>query len=107
MPSARQISSSGVNCRPGSDSSYQSSRRSLLIALGACLLCPYPASSQGKVPRIAFLDPGTRESGLYGPFLAGMKELGYIEGKNIAIQPRFANGDLERLPALAKELADW
>ncbi|HWP89951.1 MAG TPA: hypothetical protein VNM70_18875, partial [Burkholderiales bacterium] len=82
----------------------------MLIALATVVLAApiygFAQQSAKTMPRIAFLDPGTRESGLYGPFLAGMKELGYIEGKNISIQPRFANGDLERLPALAKELAD-
>ena len=58
------------------------------------------------MPRIGFLDPGNRDSGLYGPFLGGMKELGYVERKNFAIEARFANGALERLPGLAKELAD-
>jgi putative ABC transport system substrate-binding protein len=96
--------------RVGADTTYRSTRRKLLIALGAiALAAPIDGFAQQSVktmPRIAFLDPGARDSGLYGPFLAGMKELGYIEGKNIAIQTRFANGDLERLPALAKELAD-
>ena len=81
-----------------------------LLAFGTLILSAplsgFTQPSPKTIPRIAFLDPGTRESGLYEPFLAGMKELGYIEGKNIAIQPRFADGDLERLPALAKELAD-
>src|SRR4051812_12642672 len=69
---------------------------------------PLAARSQSakSLPTIAFLDPGTRDSGLYGPFLAGMKELGYVEGRNVAIQVRFANGNLDRLPALAKELVD-
>ena len=93
----------------GADTARRSTRRRLLLALGGIALVGplYSIAQQsGKMPRIAFLDPGLRESGLYGPFLAGMKELGYIDGKNVAIQPRFANGDLERLPALAKELAD-
>ncbi|HEV7823086.1 MAG TPA: ABC transporter substrate-binding protein [Burkholderiales bacterium] len=85
-------------------------RRALLGALAAVAVgIPFEASAQSvkAMPRIGFLDPGTRESlGLYELFLAGMKELGYLDGKNVSIQPRFANGDLERLPALAKELAD-
>ena len=84
-------------------------RRELLTALvGAMLIAPLHAVAQqpAKTPRIAFLDPGSRESGLYGPFIAGLKDLGYAEGKNVIIQAHFANGDLERLPALAKEIAE-
>ena len=80
--------------------------RTLAALLFAAPLAAFAQSSAKAVPRIAFLDPGSSDSGLYGSFLAGMKELGYVEGKNIHIQARFANGDLERLPALAKELAD-
>src|SRR5258705_7906255 len=96
--------------RVGANPTYRSMRRKLLIALGAiALAAPIDGFAQQSVkttPRIAFLDPGSRDSGLYGPFLAGMKELGYVDGKNVVIEARFANGDLERLPALAKELAD-
>lgn len=84
-------------------------RRKLLLAVGAGVLAaPLYSIAQlsGKTPRIAFLDPGSRDSGLYGPFLDGMKELGYVDGKNIVIMARFANGELDRLPALAKELAE-
>jgi putative ABC transport system substrate-binding protein len=83
-------------------------RRKLVIALGASALAvPFAAFAQSaKMPRIGFLDPGAQNSGLYGPFLAGLKEFGYVDGKNITIEARFANGALERLPALAKELAD-
>src|SRR3982751_3005559 len=89
----------------------QTDRRRVLLR-GLCVLLVVPplaalAQTPSKaVPRIGFLDPGSSDSGLYGPFLTGLKELGYIEGKNISVQARFANGDLERLPALAKELAD-
>ena len=84
-------------------------RRKLIVALGAgALVSPLASVAQqsGKMPRIGFLDPGMRDSGLYGAFLSGLKEYGYVEGKSIAIETRFAGGAIERLPALAQELAD-
>ena len=59
----------------------------------------------GKVPRIAFLlasSPGA-DSRVEG-FRQGLRELGYIEGKNIAIEWRYAEGKEDRLPKLAAEL---
>ena len=74
---------------------YRPTRRRVLIALATVVLAApiygFAQQSAKTMPRIACLDPGTRESGLYGPFIAGMKERGYIEGKNLAIHPRFAN----------------
>jgi putative ABC transport system substrate-binding protein len=84
-------------------------RRQLITLLGASAISGSFGTlthAQGKMPRIGFLDPGSKNSGLYGPFLEGMKELGYIDGKNIVIEARFADGALDKLPALAKELAD-
>ena len=78
----------------------------MLCALAAAAPLATWSQSLKPLPRIAFLDPGSSDSGLYGPFLAGLKDLGYVEGRNIVIQARFAAGDLEKLPALAKELAD-
>src|SRR5499425_1103758 len=65
------------------------------------------AQQSGRVPRIGFLFAGPRSS--YSTrieaFLQGLRELGYIEGKNIAIEYRYAEGQFERLPDLAAELA--
>jgi putative tryptophan/tyrosine transport system substrate-binding protein len=64
------------------------------------------AQQPKKVPRIGFL--GGESSSFYGvridAFRQGLNELGYIEGKNIVIEYRYAGGKLDRLPALAKEL---
>ena len=105
-----QIKHVGLRRRAGADTSWRSTRRRLLFTLGmGALASPLAALAQQSaknMPHITFLDPGLRDSGFYGLFLGGLKELGYVEGKNIVIQVRFANGDIERLPALAKELAD-
>ena len=87
------------------------SRRQLLIALGASsLAAPYTsfAQPQGKVWRIGFLSDGEPKSSLVlqnlDAFKSGMRDLGYIEGKDYLIEQRFAENDIARLPALAAEL---
>jgi len=86
-------------------------RRGLLMAFGAAALAePLAAFSQqqGRTWRIGFFYFGSRQSamdtGRYGLFLEGMRELGYVEGKNLVVEARFADGVQQRLPALADEL---
>jgi putative tryptophan/tyrosine transport system substrate-binding protein len=87
-------------------------RRRLLIALGAgALAAPLSAFAQqpGKVRRIGFLGARSRSTQsnpdvYYDAFVQGMRELGYVEGKNLVIEWRFADGKYERLPGLAAEL---
>jgi len=78
-----------------------------LLVLGAAPLRSF-AQQQGKVWRVGFLAPRRRPASLdshaYGAFPQGMRELGYIEGKNLMIEWRFAEDDYERLPSLAAEL---
>ena len=64
------------------------------------------AQQTGKVPRIGFLVPSTASSiaGLLEAFWQEMRKLGWIEGKNITIEYRFAEQKYERLPELAAEL---
>ena len=87
-------------------------RRKLLIAFGAGALAPLALFAQqpaGKVWRIGILTsyPQTvaQDGDHYGSFLAGLRELGYVEGRNIAIEWRFTEGVSDRLPGLAAELA--
>jgi putative ABC transport system substrate-binding protein len=56
------------------------------------------------MPLVAFLNPRISEEINIGAFRRGLHELGYVEGKNIAIEARSAEGDNRRLPALAAEL---
>src|SRR4051794_12524075 len=84
-------------------------RRELLIALGVgALLAPLVsfAQQQGKVWRVGILSPtsASLSTSHANAFLKGMRELGYIEGRNLVLEWRFADGKLERLPALAAEL---
>jgi putative ABC transport system substrate-binding protein len=67
----------------------------------------FPAAAQqsAKVPRIGFLVPGSPAYSSYiEAFRGGLKELGYTEGKNIAIEYRYAEGKREGMPELAAEL---
>ena len=85
-------------------------RRKIVIALGAGVLAPFAslAQQQGKVWRVGFLVQRHMEfvdaDYNYGPFMQGMRELGYVVGKNLVIEWRSAEGKAERLPELAAEL---
>ena len=83
-------------------------RRHFLIASGALLAAPMApfAQQQSRVWRIGFLTNGTVTStkGQLDAFVRGLNELGYFEGRNIIIESRFAEGKLDRLPALVAEL---
>ena len=78
------------------------------ILVGAVLFAPsFPAQAQqGKVPRIGLLVPGSASS--YGTrieaFRKGLRELKYVEGQNVNIEYRYAEGKLDRLTELAAEL---
>jgi putative ABC transport system substrate-binding protein len=83
-------------------------RRAFIAGIaGGLLATPLDAEAQpaGKVPRIGFLqlNPGANPH-LRDAFLQGLRDLGYIEGRNVVIEYRSAEGKLERLPALAAEL---
>src|SRR5207249_9329572 len=64
------------------------------------------AQQAGKVPRIGFLDPSTAAGSavLVEAFRQELRKLGWIEGKNIAIEYRFAEQKNERVPELAADL---
>ena len=84
-------------------------RRTFLAGTGAVLLAaPRVSEAQpsGKVPRVGYLSVFS-SSNPYPPseaFWQGLHDLGWVEGKNIAIEWRFAEGNARRLPDLAAEL---
>src|SRR5947209_5852588 len=64
------------------------------------------AQQVGKVPRIGFMrnsTPGSNVSGLEA-FRQGLRDLGYIEGKNILVEYRDIEGKIDRIPSLVAEL---
>jgi putative ABC transport system substrate-binding protein len=80
---------------------------STLLILATLILAPvYPAHAQKQatMPRIGVLLLGAPPNANLDAFIEGLRELGYIEGKNILIEYRFAEGKAERLPELAIEL---
>ncbi len=84
-------------------------RRKLLVALGAgALAAPLTSFAQqkGKVWRIGFLGAASASgtAGRVEALRAGLRDLGYVEGKNLVIEFRWAEGNFERLPQLAAEL---
>jgi putative ABC transport system substrate-binding protein len=87
-------------------------RRSVLLTLGAGLVAPPgPLSAQPstRIRRIGFLaarglsTPASPDA-TYDSFTQGMRDLGYVEGRNLVIEWRFAGGKYERLAELAAEL---
>ena len=82
-------------------------RRELLLSLGAAVATwPLAARAQKAMPVIGFLSIASPS--IYAPYVSavrqGLAEIGYVEGKNVAIEHRWAEGDYDRLPALAVDL---
>jgi putative ABC transport system substrate-binding protein len=84
-------------------------RKVVICVLTTALLsiAPFVEAQQArKVYRIGYLSAqsSSAESSRLGGFRQGLRELGYVEGKNIVIEYRFVEGKLDRLPDLAAEL---
>src|SRR4051794_31467908 len=81
-------------------------RREFVKLVAATVLWPAVARAQKPVSVIGFLSVAS--PGAYAPFMAafrqGLSEVGYVEGQNLAIEYRWAEGSYDRLPALAADL---
>ena len=83
-------------------------RRHILIALGAYLAGPmHPVNAQQRIARVGWLM--TTTAGSFAEitsrgFIKGLAEAGYVEGKNLVLERRSADGDINRFPELARDL---
>src|SRR5215208_8370603 len=80
-------------------------RRSLIVGLGAVLVWPVVAQQTTKVPRIGFLwdSPNLWPAALES-FRRGLRDLGWIEGRNVLVEYRRVEGRFDRLHEIADEL---
>jgi len=76
----------------------------LLVTLLLAIVPPAHTQQQAKIFKIGWLAAGPATGTSLKGFLQEFRNLGYVEDKNIVIESRFANGKLDRLPALADEL---
>jgi putative ABC transport system substrate-binding protein len=80
-------------------------RRDFITLLGGAAAWPVAArGQQAAVPVVGYLDPATEETVLAPAFRKGMSELGFVEGRNVAIEYRYARNDVSRMPELAADL---
>ena len=80
-------------------------RRAFITLLGGAAAWPLGAHSEQPFPLIGFLHQGSREPlSLTNAFRKGLREIGFVEGQNVTIEDRAADGHYDRLPMLAAEL---
>ncbi|MCC6195542.1 MAG: ABC transporter substrate-binding protein [Burkholderiales bacterium] len=81
--------------------------RTLLAVAALAFACTAHAQAPTRVTQIAILHPGSvaTHAHLQEAFVRGLADLGYVDGKNVRLETRYAEGKLDRLPALVQELA--
>ena len=86
-------------------------RRAFLAGAGALLAAPLAAEAQqqpGQVPRVGYISPGSSSDPFrqrrFEAFRQGLRELGHVDGRNVVLEPRWAEGQYARYPVLAADL---
>ena len=78
-------------------------RRRFVTLVGAAMLSPHALHAQTKMRRIGILLVGSREP-FWSLFSGGLRDLGYVEGRDVTFEFRSGQGNLQALPGLAAEL---
>jgi putative ABC transport system substrate-binding protein len=87
-----------------------SRRRFLQAVSGAIIAAPLASAAQQteRIPRVGDISPGSASNAMrlrrFEAFRRGLRELGYVEGQNIVLEPRWAEGQYARYPSLAGDL---
>ena len=80
-------------------------RRELIILLGgSAVVWPLAARAQSAMPVVGLLSSFSSNDRNTEAFNQGLKELGFVDGQNVAIDYRYAEGHYDQLPGLAAEL---
>jgi len=79
-------------------------RRELMLLAGAMTAARGIRAQQKAMPVIGYLSGGSPDESAPLAFRRGLSDTGYVEGQNVAIEYRWAEGHYDRLPALAADL---
>src|SRR5262245_2350542 len=78
----------------------------LVLGLSHALLAD--SQQAGEVPRVGYISPGSSSNPFrqhrFEAFRQGLRDLGYVEGRNVVLEPRWAEGEYARYPSLAADL---
>ena len=81
-----------------------------VVCAPSLTLAPFAVETQqaGEVPRVGYISPGSSSNPFrqhrFEAFRQGLRDLGYVEGRNVVLEPRWAEGEYARYPSLAADL---
>ena len=81
-------------------------RRQFIAGLGSAAAWPVVAQAQPTLPVVGFINGGSVDMAVrfLAAFRAGLVEIGYVEGQNVAIEYHWLDGQINRVPALVADL---